>query len=54
MGRGRRRGWPPEPQAQASKEMVVSWNVPVSSPHPRLGLCENYVRANNRPQGLGH
>lgn len=33
-GRGRRRGWLPEPQAQASEEMAVSWNVPVSSPPP--------------------
>lgn len=46
--------WPPEPQAQASKEMVISWNVLVSPPRPVLGLSENYVPAKNSPQGLEH
>lgn len=35
--------------------MVISWNVLVSPPlRPALGLCENYVRARNGPQGLEH
>lgn len=35
--------------------MAISWNVLVSPPlRPALGLCENYVRARNGPQGLEH